>query len=79
VSTQHSSQPINVDRDPVELAEVIEPRGINAPSFYQRNSGSLPRSENPGISSAHRRATLPTPENVESVSLMDAIKSLLGR
>lgn len=60
------------------LAEVIELPRADAPSFYQRNSGSLPKSA-AGMSDAHRRAQLPTPDNSDPDSLMDKLRRLVRR
>ena len=77
VSAQDNVEPINPFGDD-DLAEVIELPISDAPSFYQRNSGSLPRANN-GITDSHRREKLPTPENSDKTSLTDAIRSLLRR
>ena len=74
----HNAEPIRPIGDEDDLAEVIELPGINAPSFYQRNSGSLPRA-NTGITDSHRREKLPKPDNSEAGSLVDAIRSILRR
>ena len=74
----HSAEPIRSVGDDDELAEVIELPGVNAPSFYQRNSGSLPRSNN-GITDSHRREKLPKPANPDPGSVFDTIRSLLRR
>ena len=50
----------------------------NAPSFYQRNSGSLPKS-GAGMSDAHRRNQLPTPQNIERDTVGDKLRRLLRR
>ena len=59
------------------LAEVIELPRVDAPSFYQRNSGYLPSAG--GMSDAHRRTELPRPDNTERDSFMDRVRGLLGR
>ena len=74
----YSAEPIRSVGDEDDLAEVIELPGVNAPSFYQRNSGSLPRS-NRGITDSHRREKLPKPDNSEPGSVFDTIRSLLRR
>lgn len=61
-----------------DLAEVIELPAPNTPSFYQRNSGSLPKA-NAGITEAHRRSDLPRPDNTEKDTLRDAVRRLLRR
>jgi hypothetical protein len=50
----------------------------NTPSFYQRNSGSLPKS-GAGMSDAHRRNQLPRPENIDRDSVGDKLRRLLRR
>jgi len=78
MSTQNMAEAINtVDSDP-ELAEVIELPISDQPSFYQRNSGALPKS-NHGLTAAHRRAQLPAPKTQDSEPLVDRIRSLLRR
>ena len=74
----HSAEPIRTFGDEHDLAEVIELPGVNAPSFYQRNSGSLPRA-NTGITDSHRREKLPKPDNSEPGSIFDTIRSILRR
>jgi hypothetical protein len=63
---------------PDDLAEIIELPVNDAPSFYQRNSGALPRAE-AGLTDAHRRTRLPRPENTETTSIVDRLRSILGR
>ena len=75
--------PVEIDMYPqaVEtepLAEVVEIGDADAPSWYQRNSGALPKSE-AGMADTHRRNHLPRPENDDSDGLMDRIRSVLGR
>ncbi len=55
------------------LAEVIPLQGLDIPSFYQRNTGALPRI---GQRSAdlNSRGALPTPVNVESDGFIERIK-----
>lgn len=78
MATQNMAEAITtIDSEP-ELADVIELPISDAPSFYQRNSGDLPKA-NTGLTDAHRRAQLPAPENQDSEPLMDRIKSLLRR
>ncbi len=77
MSTQHTAQAVTTITEP-ELAEVIELPISDAPSFYQRNSGALPRANN-GLTDAHRRAQLPAPENDDTQPLLDRIRSLLRR
>jgi hypothetical protein len=60
------------------LAEVIELPGVDAPSFYQRNSGYLPKASG-GMSDAHRRNQLPRPDNTQTTSLVDKIRGMFGR
>lgn len=75
--------PVEIDTFPqaVEtepLAEVVEIGDADAPSWYQRNSGALPKSE-AGMADTHRRNHLPRPENDDSGGLMDRIRSVLHR
>jgi hypothetical protein len=78
MSTQNTAKDITTADTYSELAEVIELPISTAPSFYQRNSGALPRA-NTGLTDAHRRARLPTAENHDSEPLIDRIRSLLRR
>lgn len=78
MSTQNNAQPITRIDEGDALAEVIELPGVSAPSFYQRNSGSLPKA-NAGITDAHRRSDLPRPENSDKDPLGDKIRRLLRR
>lgn len=78
MSSQRNAQPITKIGEGDDLAEVIELPGVNAPSFYQRNSGSLPKA-NRGVSEAHRRSELPRPDNTEKDSIGDKIRTLFRR
>lgn len=78
MSTHNTARPLTAELMAAELAEVIELPGIDAPSFYQRNSGSLPKSEE-GMADAHRRTQLPTPDNTDPETLVDKIKNLFAR
>ena len=79
MSTHNTAEPIaDDDGFYFELAEVIELPASDAPSFYQRNSGSLPKSDQ-GMSDAHRRTQLPKPENSDTTSIADRVRSLLKR
>lgn len=78
MSTQNMAEAINTIDSDSGLAEVIELPISTAPSFYQRNSGALPRA-NTGLTDAHRRAHLPAPENQDSEPLVDRIRSLFRR
>lgn len=78
MSMHNATQPI-IPTDGYEvLAEVIELPGADAPSFYQRNSGYLPKSAG-GMSDAHRRNRLPSPDNSETRSFFDRIRGMFGR
>ena len=74
----NSAEPIRSVGDEKDLAEAREFPGSTTPSFYQRNSGLLPR-VNAGMTDSHRRAKLPTPDNPESGSILEAIRSILRR
>lgn len=85
MSTQNNAQPIAQIGDRQELAEVIELPSIDMElpsadieSFYQRNSGSLPKS-NAGITEAHRRSDLPRPENTDHDPIGDKLRRLFRR
>ena len=78
MSTYSNAQPISPTDESDDLAEVIELPAANIPSFYQRNSGSLPKA-NTGITEAHRRSELPRPDNTEKDSLRDAVRRFLRR
>lgn len=78
MSMQNNTQPIAQIGDREELAEVIELPSADIESFYQRNSGSLPKS-NAGITEAHRRSDLPRPENTDKDPLGDKLRRLFRR
>ena len=78
MSTQNNTQPIAQIGTGEELAEVIELPSADIESFYQRNSGSLPKS-NAGITEAHRRSDLPRPENTDKDPLGDKLRRLFRR
>ena len=50
----------------------------DAPSWYQRNSGALPKSQN-GMGEVQRRSVLPKSVEPEPDSLVDRIRSLVRR
>jgi len=78
MSMHNATEPI-IPTDGYEtLADVIELPGADAPSFYQRNSGYLPKATG-GMSDAHRRNRLPTPDNSETGSFFDRIRGMFGR
>ncbi len=59
--------------DPDILAEVIPLQRLDPPSFYQRNSGALPRiGQRSSIS--HQRAFLPSPVNSGPDGLFERIR-----
>ncbi|MGI9584567.1 MAG: hypothetical protein ACR2N7_03155 [Acidimicrobiia bacterium] len=78
MSTQNMAETITTLQSDDELAEVIELPNSDQPSFYQRNSGGLPKA-NTGLTDAHKRAELPAAENQDSAPMIDRIKSLLRR
>jgi hypothetical protein len=59
------------------LAEVIPLLSTEVPSFYQRNTGALPRIGQRS-SDLHRRATLPSPVNEDSDGIFQRIKKFVG-
>lgn len=73
-----NTHPIEPFDDDEFHADVIPFRGVESESFYQRNSGSLPRI-NGGITDSHRRSKLPKPDNPESGSFLETVRSLLSR
>ncbi|NHZ70387.1 MAG: hypothetical protein GWP18_01965 [Proteobacteria bacterium] len=56
------------------LAEVIPLQGLDVPSFYQRNTGALPKIGTRS-SDLHRRGSLPTPVNSDDEGFLTRIKS----
>ena len=91
MSTQHTTQPLSDDRlettdaptdemtvEVEPLADVIAMPNVDAPSWYQRNSGALPKSEE-GMAETHRRNQLPKPENDDTEPLVDRLRSIFGR
>lgn len=78
MSTHESTRRILGDEDADFLAEVIELPIPDGPSFYQRNSGALPKSK-AGMAKAHRRTELPRPENSDVTTLKDKLLGLFNR
>ncbi|HSJ72442.1 MAG TPA: hypothetical protein VLA29_12440 [Acidimicrobiia bacterium] len=78
MSTHETAEQIPRHEDFANLAEVIELPINTAPSFYQRNSGALPKSGN-GMRDAHRRTQLPTPNNSDATSVKDRLLGLFNR
>lgn len=91
MSTQHTAQPHSEETQLVHeppttevtvevdaLADVIELSDEDHESWYQRNSGDLPKSE-AGMAESHRRNRLPTPENEDKTSIVDRVRGLLHR
>ena len=78
MSTHESIRPVVGDDDLDLLAEVIELPISDAPSFYQRNSGALPKSD-AGMSDAHRRTELPRPDNTDVTTMKDRFLGLFNR
>lgn len=76
--TYDNTQPRIRDEDPEMLAEVIDLPVSDAPSFYQRNSGALPKSH-AGMTDAHRRTELPRPDNSDTTTLKERLLGLLNR
>jgi hypothetical protein len=60
-----------------DLAEVIPLTSTDVPSFYQRNTGALPRIGHRS-SDLHRRSTLPSPVNEGPDGIFDKIKKFIG-
>lgn len=58
------------------LAEVITLPPTDRQSYYQRNTGALPKI---GVRSSelHRRSSLPSPVNIDSNGFVDKIRNLL--
>lgn len=78
MATRENTNPI-LDRGDVDLfADVLERPVSDAPSFYQRNSGALPKAD-AGMSDAHRRTQLPTPQNSDVTSFKDRLLGLFNR
>jgi len=59
------------------LAEVIPLQGLDIPSFYQRNTGALPRIGRRS-SDLNRRDALPTPVNVDGDGFIERIKDFFA-
>jgi len=64
---------LNDQVDHEVLAEVIPLQGLDVPSFYQRNTGSLPRIGRRS-SDLNRRDTLPTPVNSDGNGFIERIR-----
>ena len=78
MSTHENANPIIDDGEFDLLAEVIELPVSDAPSFYHRNSGALPKAD-AGLTDAHRRTQLPTPQNSDVTTLKDRVLGLFNR
>ena len=78
MSTHETARPLFRHEDLEILAEVIELPISAAPSFYQRNSGALPKS-GAGMSDAHRRTQLPRPDNSDVTSFKERLLGLFNR
>ncbi len=60
-----------------DLADVIPLPSSEVQSFYQRNTGALPKIGHRS-SDLHRRASLPSPVNDDSTGFLRRIKGLLA-
>ncbi len=60
------------------LTVVIALPSADAPSYYQRNTGSLPQIGRRRSSDVHRRAALPSPVNAEPNTVLRKIMGLFG-
>jgi len=71
-----STSQIDVALSGDSLAKVISLPSIDGQSYYQRNTGALPKI---GLRSSelNRRSSLPSPVNIDSNGFMDKIRSLL--
>jgi hypothetical protein len=78
MSTHETAGPLLRHEDLDILAEVIELPINSAPSFYQRNSGALPKS-GAGMSDAHRRTQLPKPDNSDVTSFKERLRGIFNR
>lgn len=78
MSTHETARPLLRLEDLEILAEVIELPINSAPSYYQRNSGALPKSGG-GMSDAHRRTELPKPQYSDQTSFKERLLGLFNR
>jgi hypothetical protein len=76
MSTQFTAESIVGPPEREDLAEVID-LPVDTLSFYQRNSGALPKS-GAGMSDAHRRAQLPTAVCGNDEPFLVRVKYMLG-
>lgn len=60
------------------LGDLIDAPLTDTPSWYQRNSGALPKSER-GMGEVQRRSQLPSPAAPESLGFLDRVKERLTR
>ncbi len=78
--TTHPNMQFRAHSEPTEsddyLAEVVE-LPLESTSFYQRNSGSLPKSNKNRTDYANLRAALPSAEN-ETDSVFTRLRQVLG-
>ncbi|MFV2001295.1 MAG: hypothetical protein ACC654_13110 [Acidimicrobiia bacterium] len=68
---------LNDQADHEVLAEVIPLQGLDVPSFYQRNTGALPRIGRRS-SDLNRRGGLPTPVNSDGDGFIERIKDFFA-
>ncbi len=71
---RHTAERPNDSWDPDTLAKVIPLQRLEAPSFYQRNSGALPRIGQRSLIS-HQRAFLPSPVNSPPEGVFERIRN----
>ena len=74
---QNTAGQLNEQGSREVLADVIPLQGLDVPSFYQRNTGRLPRIGNRS-SELNRRGALPTPVNTGGDSFVDRIKDFFA-
>lgn len=60
------------------LGNMIDVPLTDTPSWYQRNSGALPKSER-GMGESQRRSQLPSPTAPEALGFIDRVKERLTR
>ena len=78
MSTQYPTQASAPHGEADWFDDALDAPLPDAPSWYQRNSGSLPKSRN-GMGDAQRRSELPRSVAEEPEGLVSRFRTLLGK
>lgn len=74
---QYRAEQLSDRADQETLAEVIPLQGLEVQSYYQRNTGALPKIGDRS-SDSHRRAFLPSPVNSGPEGFFERIRDLFS-